>query len=133
MEDQRAPQELPDFDSQYRPLLKEVFSEIARKEQQGGADLNEQARLYAERGKPDFVLAYLLAGSLSQAQKREIFAYAHEQRAAYIERRAREFDQQFHRPFPLLNTEAAKDRALARQIRAGRPIHKGVGRQLPTL
>jgi hypothetical protein len=133
MEDQRAPQEPPDFDSQYRPLLKAVFSEIARKEQQGGADLNEQARLYAERGKPDFVLAYLLAGSLSQAQKREIFAYAHEQRAAYIERRAREFDQQFHRPFPLLNTEAAKDRALARQIRAGRPIHKGVGRQLPTL
>ena len=133
MADQSAAQELPDFDSQYRPLLREVFTQIARNEQQDGADLDEQARLYAERGKPDFVLAYLLAGSLSQAQKREIFAYAHEQRAVYIERRAREFDQEFHRPFPLLQTEAAKDRALARQIRAGRPVKKGVGRQLPTL
>jgi hypothetical protein len=133
MADQRAAQELPDFDSQYRPLLKQVFAEIARKEQRGGAEPDEKARLYAERGKPDFVLAFLLAGALSQAQKREIFAYAHEQRAAYIERRAREFDQQFHRPFPLLHTEAAKDRTLARQIRAGRPISKGAGRQLPTL
>ena len=132
MADQPAAQEPPDFDSQYRPLLKEVFGEIARKDQQNGVDLDEEARLYAERGKPDFVLAYLLAGDLSQAQKREIFAYAHEQRAAYIERRAREFDQQFHRPFPLLQTEAAKDRTLARQIRAGRPISKGAGRQLPT-
>lgn len=133
MADQHAAQALPDFDSQYQPLLKAVFAEIARKEQQGGADLGEKARFYAERGKPDFVLAYLLAGALSQAQKREIFAYAHEQRAAYIERRAREFDRQFHRPFPLLHTEAAKDRTLARQIRAGRPISKGMGRQLPTL
>jgi hypothetical protein len=133
MADQQAAQELPDFDSQYRPLLKEVFSEIARKEQQDGVDLDEEARLYAERGKPDFVLAYLLVSDLSQAQKREIFAYAHEQRAVYIERRAREFDQEFHRPFPLLQTEAAKDRSFARQIRAGRPIRKGAGRQLPTL
>ena len=133
MADQPAAQELSDFDNQYRSLVKEVFVEIVRREQQGGADPDEKARLYAERGKPDFVLAFLLAGDLSQAQKREIFAYAFEQRAAYIERRAREFDQQFHRPFPLLHTEAAKDRALARQIRAGRPINKGVGRQLPTL
>ena len=133
MADQSAAQELPDFDSQYRPLLKEVFTEIAQKEQQAGVDLDEEARLFAERGKPDFVLAYLVMGDLSQAQKREIFAYAHEQRAVYIERRAREFDQEFHRPFPLLQTEAAKDRALARQIRAGRPVKKGVGRQLPTL
>jgi hypothetical protein len=133
MAEQQAAQELPDFDSQYRPLLKEVFGEIVRKEQQDGVDLDEEARLYAERGKPDFVLAYLLVSDLSQAQKREIFAYAHEQRAVYIERRAREFDQEFHRPFPLLQTEAAKDRSLARQIRVGRPIRKGVGRQLPTL
>jgi hypothetical protein len=133
MADQPTTQGLPDFDSQYRPLLKEVFIEIARKEQHDGADPGDRARLYAERGKPDFVLAYLLMSDLSQVQKREIFAYAHEQRAAYIERRAREFDQQFHRPFPLLHTEAAKDRTLARQIRAGRPISKGMGRQLPTL
>jgi hypothetical protein len=121
------------FDTQYRPLLREAFVEIVSQNVRDGGDAATQADDYAERGKPDFVLAYLLVAELDDARKREIYARAHEQRAKYIEQRARQFSQEFHRPFPLLQTEAAKDRALARQIRTGQRIHRNAGRQLPTL
>lgn len=126
--------EAPDFDRQYRPLAKAVFLDLARQELAQGMDAAEQARAFAERGKPEFVLAYLLlCDHLPDDEKRALFAQAHEQRADYIERRAREFDREFHRPFPLLFTEAARDRLIARQIRAGRAIQRGAGRQLPQL
>jgi len=122
-----------DFDSHYRPLLREVFVDIVRQDLGGGADATEQARAYAARGKPDYVLAYLLVSELADAEKREIYAQSHERRAALTEQRARQFSREFNRPFPLLFTEAAKDRALARQIRAGRAVQRGAGRQLPLI
>ena len=121
----------PDFDARYHPLLREAFVGIVRDAVAGGADPTAQARAYAERGKPDFVLAYLLVCPLDDDEKRDLYAQAHERRAAFIEQRAKEFDRSFHRPFPLLGAEAAKDRALARQIRAGRSVKPGAGRQLP--
>jgi hypothetical protein len=123
----------PDFDTQYRPLLREAFVTIVRDDLHSGADPAAQARAYAERGKPDFALAYLLVSEQSDDQKRAVYAQAHERRAAIIEQRARQFSQEFHRPFPLLFTEAAKDRALARQIRTGRGIKPGAGRHLPLI
>jgi hypothetical protein len=122
-----------EFDTQYRPLLREAFVAIVDDDLLAGAAPAARARDYAERGKPDFALAYLLASELPDAQKRTIYAQAHERRAALIEQRARQFSQEFHRPFPLLFTEAAKDRALARQIRTGRDIKPGSGRQLPLM
>jgi len=97
-----------------------------------GGDPDERARQYAERGKPDFALAYLLAGSLADNQKRDVPAHAYDRPAETTEARAREFDGRFHRPFPLLFSAAANDRAAARTIRAGRPIRRA-GRALPQL
>ncbi len=125
--------EAPDFDALYRPLLREAFVAIVRDALAAGADPAEQARAYAERGKPDFALAYLLVSSLGDDEKRDLYAQAHERRAINTERRAKEYDRSFHRPFPLLATEAANDRALARQIRAGRAVKLGARRQLPLL
>lgn len=120
-----------EFNAQYQALAKDVFREIARETVTGGASVEEQARDYAERGKPDFALAYLLECTLPDGEKRELLAHAYERRAALTEQRAREFDRTFHRPFPLLFTEAGKDRAIAKQVRAGRAIRPGAGRQLP--
>lgn len=122
-----------DFDAQYRSLVRAPFVELAEQELRAGADSAEQARAYAERGKPDYVLAYLLAGDLPDAEKRELFAQAHERRAALTEQRARQFSRQFNRPFPLLFTDAATDRALARRIRTGKPVQRGTGRHVPTI
>jgi hypothetical protein len=120
-----------DFASQYEPLAKPIFDEIARNEIAQGADAGMLARAYAERGKPEFVLAFLLLSELPEAEKRELFAQAHEQRATNTERHAQEFDRKFHRPFPLLGSDATRDRAIARAIRAGKPIQPGAGRPLP--
>lgn len=120
-----------EFNAQYQPLAKDVFRAIVHEALTGGASVEEQARAYAERGKPDFALAYLLESALPDAEKRELLAHAYERRAALTEERAREFDRTFHRPFPLLFTEAGKDRAWAKQVRAGRAIRPGAGRQLP--
>jgi hypothetical protein len=128
-----TPRPAADFDTQYRPLLREVFAEIVERDRLEGADPGERARDYAERGKPDYVLAYLLVSQLADAEKRETYAIAHERRAMLTEQRARQFDKEFHRPFPLLFNEAAKDRALARQIRNGRAVQRGAGRHLPTI
>lgn len=123
----------PRFDKQYATLARQVIRDIAHQQVTSGADATEQARAYAATGKPDFVLAYLLECDLPDAEKRELYAEAHERRAVYIERKAVEFDRQFRRPFPLLRTEAAKDRALARSIRDGRSPDQMAGKQHPMI
>ncbi len=120
-----------EFNEQYQVLAKDVFRDIVHEAVASGANVEEQAREYAERGKPDFALAYLMASGLPDSEKRDVLAHAYECRAALTEQRAREFDRKFHRPFPLLMTEAGKDRAIAKAVRAGRAIRPGAGRQLP--
>jgi hypothetical protein len=121
------------FEALYHPLLRPAIGEIAERELARGTDAAKMAREYTERGKPDFVLAYLLLADLPDDEKLSLYARAHERRSAYIEQKARQFDREFHRPFPLLFQEAAKDRALARRIRAGQSISPGAGRQLPMM
>lgn len=128
-----APEAAPDFAALYRPLVRTPFAQLAERELGSGGEGETLARGYAERGKPDYVLVYLLASNLPDAEKREIFAYAHERRAALTEQRARQFSRQFSRPFPLLFNDAAADRALARRIRSGRPVQRAAGRHLPTI
>ncbi len=114
---------MPDtFAELYAPLLKDVFIVQARKELDQGADGLAFARAYAERGKPEFVLAYLLLIEEAEELKRELLAYAYEQRATLSENKAEEFDKRFHRPFPLIKLEAQKDRIAARQVRQGKRI-----------
>lgn len=120
-----------EFARAYAPLCKPVFLDLAREAIERGEDVDAQARTYAEHGKPDFALAYLLLGTLPEEERRAIFAEAHLHRADNIERQAREWDRQFHRPFPLLRSQAATDRTLARRIQNGQPIQPGTGRQLP--
>lgn len=124
---------LPAFDALYREQARQPILDIAAGELAAGASAEQQAEGYAERGKPDFVLAFLLDSPIPDERKRELYATAHERRAVYIEQRAREFDRRFHRAFPLLETEAANDRVTARRIRAGMPPSKGRGRQIPLM
>lgn len=126
-----SPDTLPAFDTLYRSQARQAILDIVAEDLAAGADAEAQAQRYAEKGKPDFVLAYLLDTALPDERKRELYAVAHEQRAIYIQQRAREFDQRFHRAFPLLETEATNDRVMARRIRAGMPPGKGRGRQIP--
>ncbi len=107
------------FEEQFAPQLKEVFTAHAREQVQQGADGLALARSYAEQGKPDFALAFLLLVSIPDSEKREVLARAYEQRARFSEEKARQFDRQFHRSFPLIKLEAQKDRRLARAIRDG--------------
>jgi hypothetical protein len=133
MSENGASEPVTSFEALYRPLLRPAIGEIVERELSEGADSAERAREYTERGKPDFVLAWLLIASLPDEEKRTLYAQAHERRAAYIEQTARQFDRQFARPFPLLSQEAAKDRALARRIRARQSITPGAGKQLPMM
>ena len=112
------------FNEVYGGLLKEVFQEQARSQLEQGGDALTCADAYAEQGKPDFVLAYLLLLDVSDEVKRDVFAHAFEQRALLSEEKAEEFDRKFHRPFPLIKLEAQKDRAVARQVRYGQPVHR---------
>jgi hypothetical protein len=128
-----ASEPITSFETLYRPLLRPAIGEIVEKELNEGTDPAERAREYTERGKPDFALAWLLVAGLPDEEKRTLYARAHERRAAYIEQKARQFDRQFARPFPLLFQEAAKDRALARRIRARQSIAPGAGKQLPMM
>lgn len=130
---------MPSFTALYSGQAREVIRELAREAVVGGADPAGQARDYAERGKPDFTLAYLLAGdalpdALPDAEKRALYAQAFERRATLTEGKAREFDQKFRRPFPLLLSDAAQDRAQASRIRAGKRLGAGgAGKRLPLL
>lgn len=128
-----SPETLQEFDTLYRSQARQAILDIVADELAAGGSAEEQAQHFAEKGKPDFVLAYLLDSAVSDERKRELYATAHEQRAIYTEQRAREFDRRFHRPFPLLDTEAANDRVTARRIRAGMPPSKGRGRQIPLM
>jgi hypothetical protein len=128
-----SPETLQAFDTLYRSQVRQAILDIVADELAAGGSAEEQAQHFAEKGKPDFVLAYLLDSVVSDERKRELYATAHEQRAIYIEQRAREFDRRFHRPFPLLDTEAANDRVTARRIRAGMPPSRGRGRQIPLM
>ena len=109
------------FEEQFTPLLKEVFTAHAREQLRQGADGLALAHSYAEQGKPDFTLAFLLIVSIPDDEKREVLARAYEQRARFSEEKARQFDRQFHRSFPLIKLEAQKDRRLAKAIRSGQP------------
>jgi hypothetical protein len=121
------------FDDLYRAQNKPVFAEVVTLELRAGGDPNERAHTYVERGKPEFVLAYLLVLALPDAEKRELYARAYERRGQITEQKADDFDRRFHRPFPLLRLEASKDRATAQRIRAGGALRPGLGRPLPTL
>lgn len=113
------------FAELYAPILKEVFIAKAQKDLEQGVNGLACARVYAEQGKPEFVLAYLLLIDEAEEVKRELLAYSYEQRAVHSEHKAEEFDQKFHRPFPLIKLEAQKDRLAARQVRQGKHIHTG--------
>jgi hypothetical protein len=119
------------FERQFADACKAVFREIVAGDLARGGNAEEQARAYAARANPEFVLAYLLATSLPDEARREIYALAFDRRAALTEERAREFDRTFHRSFALLFAEAAKDRAAARAIRSGRAPRAQAERSLP--
>lgn len=118
----QPPTELPVFDVQYAELVKDAFRESLERDRAAGADLVARAREYAERGKPEFVLTYLMAVELSSAEKRELLAHAFERRAALAEERAIAMEAAHARPFPLIGIEARKDRTMARQVRQGKMI-----------
>ena len=121
------------FASQYRHHAKPVFAELAARELEDRRDAGARAREYAERGKPDFALAFLLIADLPDDEKRSLYALAFERRADHSEQTADELDRRFHRPFPLVQLEAVKDRTTAARIRAGDSLRPGLGRPLPTL
>ncbi len=107
------------FEEQYAQQLKEVFKTQAREQIEQGADALESSRAYAEQGKPEFTLAFLLLADLSEEDKRELLAYSYERRAVLSEIKAKQLDIQFHRSFPLIKIEAQKDRQVASAIRRG--------------
>ena len=110
------------FQGLYAPLLKEVFTQQARQQIARGIEAFSAACSYAELGKPDFTLAFLLLVERSEEEKRETLAHAYERRAVLAEEKANEYSLQFHRPFPLMKLEARKDLQAARAIRQGRPL-----------
>lgn len=120
------------FAELYTPLLKEVFTAEARQQLDAGADGLAAARTYAERGKPDFVLAFLLLVEAPDAEKRELLAYAFERRARLSEEKAEAFNNRFHRTFPLIKLEAQKDRVAARSIRQGLSVREHATKFPPT-
>ncbi len=105
-------------------LKSDVFMTQARQNVEQGADSLTCALEYAEQGKPEFTLAYLLLLELSENEKREILAISFEHRAKLSEVKAEEFDIKFHRPFPLIKVEAQKDRLAANQVRQGRRVRR---------
>jgi len=112
------------FAELYTPLLKEVFTVQARQQIDAGADGLQSARSYAERGKPDFVLAYLLLIDASDEDKRELLAYSYERRATLSEEKAESLSEQFDRPFPLIKLEVQKDRMNAQRIRQEKRVRQ---------
>ena len=112
------------FDDQHRALVKDTFRELAQKAIEGGADPTDLAQVYSEKGKPEFVLAYLLESDLPDQEKRDILASAYETRAAQSEQWARDSEARYSRPFPLVHMEAQKDRANARSLRAGKAARR---------
>jgi hypothetical protein len=113
------------FAELYAPLLKnDVFTMQAQENIAQGADGLTCALAYAEQGKPEFTLAYLLLITISDKEKQEILAVSYDQRAHISDDKAEQFDQQFHRPFPLIKLEAQKDRLAAQQVRQGKRLRR---------
>jgi hypothetical protein len=112
------------FESLYSPLLKAVFTEQVQAQITRGAEVDPAAHMYAELGKPDFVLAFLLLSQQPDEEKREVLARAYERRAALSSEKAAQYSTQFHRPFPLMKLEARKDLLAAQAIRQGQPIQE---------
>lgn len=119
------------FAALYGGEERETIRDLARAELEKGGDAAEQARAYAAKGKPDFTLAYLLACEAPDDERRAIYAESFERRAALTEAKARELDSQFHRAFPLLFSDAAQDRTLARRVRDGHGFGQKTRKQLP--
>lgn len=113
------------FHDLYADLLHAVFLERARQQLTQGEDGLKCANTYADQGKPDFALAYLLLIDCPEETKRDILAHAYERRAILCDEKASEFDQLYHRPFPLIKLEAQKDRMSAQQVRQGRKVRRG--------
>jgi hypothetical protein len=113
------------FEKLYTPLLKEVFTTKAQQMLATGVDGLTTACAYAEQGKPEFVLAFLLLLDLPEDEKRQLFAHAYERRAALSEQKAEQLNLQFHRPFPMIKLEAQKDRLAARSIHEGKQVRSG--------
>lgn len=110
------------FENLYAPLLKAVFTAQVQQQMARGVQALPAAQTYAESGKPEFTLAFLLLSELSEEEKRETLAHAYERRAVLAEEKANEYSRQFHRPFPLIKLEARRDRQNAQSVRQGRPI-----------
>ncbi len=112
------------FNDQHRALVNSTIHELAQKAIAGGADPVALAQVYSEKGKPEFVLAYLLEADLPDQEKRDLLATAYENRAAQSEQWARESEAKYSRPFPLVHLDAQKDRANARSLRAGKAARR---------
>jgi hypothetical protein len=110
------------FEELYAQQLKDVFKTQAQQQIEQGADPLASSRAYAEQGKPEFTLAFLLLIDLPEGEKRELLAHSYERRAALSEKKAQQLDIQFHRPFPLIKLEAQKDRQVAHSIRQGKVV-----------
>ena len=110
------------FEELYAQQLKDVFKTQAQQQIDQGADALASCRTYAEQGKPEFTLAFLLLIDLPEGEKRELLAHSYERRAALSEIKAQQLDFQFHRSFPLIKLEAQKDRQVARSIRQGKEV-----------
>ena len=110
------------FEELYAQQLKDVFKTQAQQQIEQGADALASSHAYAEQGKPEFTLAFLLLVDMPDDEKRELLARSYERRAALSEKKAQQLDIQFHRSFPLIKLEAQKDRQSARAIREGKEI-----------
>lgn len=110
------------FEALYAQQLKDIFKAQAQQQVDQGADAYASSRAYAERGKPEFTLAFLLLLDLPEDEKRELLAYSFERRAVLSEKKAQQLDTQFHRSFPLIKLEAQKDRQAAYSIREGKEV-----------
>ncbi len=110
------------FEELYAQQLKDVFKTQAQQQIDQGADALASSRAYAEQGKPEFTLAFLLLIDLPEGEKRELLAHSYERRAVLSEQKAQQLDIQFHRSFPLIKLDAQKDRQAARSIRQGKEV-----------
>jgi hypothetical protein len=110
------------FEELYAQQLKDVFKTQAQQQIDQGADALASSRAYAEQGKPEFTLAFLLLIDLPEGEKRELLAHSYERRAVLSEKKAQQLDIQFHRSFPLIKLEAQKDRQVARSIRESKEV-----------
>jgi hypothetical protein len=121
------------FEELYASQLKDVFKTHARQQLDQGADGLASSHAYADQGKPEFTLAFLLLIDLPENEKRELLARAYERRAALSEEKAQQLNIQFHRPFPLIKLEAQKDRQAARSLRQGKNVSIAPTQKPPSL